>query len=202
MNDLGVEQTIEEKINAVGVLKKELEDNFVQLGRLLSELKNKKIFKFKGFKNFKEFVETKYNLSSTVANRIIGIFEVYHVELNVDESTMLEIGFDKLSIIKPISVSQTYEEAAEWLEKAKSSSIPDLREAVKEKRDKNRENKKTMKDILVEQHKERMVTFFNCSKKELDFKMALYFSSIDNDGLEEINSVVKMTQRRFEEENA
>jgi len=41
-----------------------------------------------------------------------------------------------------------------------------------------------------------MVTFFNCNRQELNYKLALYFQ---DENLEEMRAVVKDKQRRFEE---
>jgi uncharacterized protein YajQ (UPF0234 family) len=42
-----------------------------------------------------------------------------------------------------------------------------------------------------------MKGFFNCSGKELNYKLALYFQDAD---LEKINEVIREKQRKFEEQ--
>jgi hypothetical protein len=42
-----------------------------------------------------------------------------------------------------------------------------------------------------------MRTWFNCSQKELNFKLALYFQDAD---LEEVKKIIKEKQRRYETE--
>ena len=64
------------------------------------------------------------------------------------------------------------------------------------KREKQKE--KSLKDVFIEQYKERMVVFFNCSQKELNFKLALYFQDMN---LEDVKKIIKEKQQRFEETN-
>jgi hypothetical protein len=188
--------TAEEKIAAVNNLKKSLEDNFVSLGQLLSEIKRTKLFKFKGFKNFKEFVEAEFNLSSTFAARLIGTYELFIEELDVDEMSVKNIGLDKLNMIKPMLKDTNFQETEDWIKKAGELPTSELREEIKEIRDRNKEKDKNLKDVFIDQFLERMVTFFNCSRKELNFKMALYFQDADMD---EIKNEIRIKQRKFEE---
>lgn len=188
--------TAEDKILAVNNLKKTLEDNFVTLGQLLSEIKRTKLFKFKGFKNFKEFVEKEFNISSSFANRLIGTYELFIEELDVDEMSVKTIGLDKLNMIKPMLKDVSYEETEDWIKKAEELPTSELREEIKEIRDQKKEKDKNLKDVFIDQYVEKMVTFFNCSRKELNFKLALYFQDAD---LEEIRNEVRIKQRKFEE---
>jgi hypothetical protein len=52
----------DEKFSAIASLKDKLEENFVALGELLSEIKRSKLFRFKGYETFKDFVEAEYQL--------------------------------------------------------------------------------------------------------------------------------------------
>ena len=191
-----VEQTPDEQIKAVSVLREKLETNFTELGQLLSKMKRTKLYKFKGYKNFKEFVEVEFRLASSMANKIVRIYELYLKELDQDETTMHEIGLDKLNIIAPLIKEGSFEEMEEWLKKAEELSASELREEVKEVRSKKKEKEKTLKDIFVDQYLEKMVTYFNCSRKELNFKLALYFQDME---LSVARDIIKTNQRRFEE---
>ncbi|MFO7895828.1 MAG: hypothetical protein R6U84_02735 [Candidatus Cloacimonadales bacterium] len=193
-----IEMSLEEKLQAVFNLKKELEENFVSLGQLLSEIKRNKIFKAKGYKTFKEFVEDEYGFSSSFANKLVSNYNIFINEFDLDEVTAKEIGLDKLNLVKPMLKEASQEEASVWIDKAKTSPTADLRDEIKEIRERNKEDNKTMKEIFVEQYTERMVTAFNCSKKELEFKLALFFQDSD---LEEIKEVVRKQQNRFEDVN-
>lgn len=189
------EMTTMEQFEAIARLKQTLEDNFVTLGELLSRIKRKKTYKTKGYKDFKEFIESEFQLSNSFANKLISIYELYIEDLDVDEKSVKDIGLDKLTMIKPLVKDAAYTETEEWLKKAENLTNSKLRDEVKTVREKKKE--KNMKEIFTEQYIERMVTFFNCSRKELDFKLALFFQDKD---LEEMMSVIKKRQREFQEQ--
>jgi hypothetical protein len=189
------EMTTVEQFEAIARLKQTLEDNFVSLGELLSRIKRKKTYKAKGYKDFKEFIETEFQLSNSFANKLISIYELYIEDLDVDEKSVKEIGLDKLNMIKPLVKDAAFSETEEWLKKAESLTNSKLRDEVKTVREKKKE--KNMKEIFTEQYVERMVTYFNCSRKELDFKLALFFQDKD---LDEMMSVIKKRQREFQEQ--
>ena len=190
------DMTPDEKMDAVANLKQNMEENFVQLGQLLSDIRRTKLFKFKGYKTFKEFVENEFNMSGSFAAKIISNFDLFIRELDVDEHSAKEIGLDKLNMIKPLVKQSEFNEKQDWIKKAQELPTTELRDEIKEIRENKKNKDKTMKDVFVEQYVERMVTFFNCNRKELEFKLALYFQ---DENLEEIRSVVKEKQRRFEE---
>jgi len=106
------------------------------------------------------------------------------------------IGLDKLSLIKPIVKDMNFTETEEWIKKAEEVPTTELREEIKEMRERKKDRSKTVKDVLIDQYIERMVTFFNCSRKELNFKLALFFQDED---LENVRSVILKKQRTFEE---
>ena len=190
------EMTPDEKIAAVTNLKQNMEENFVQLGQLLSDIRRTKLFKFKGYKTFKEFVENEFNMSGSFAAKIISNFDLFIRELDVDEQSAKEIGLDKLNMIKPLVKQSEFNEKHNWITKAQEFSTNELREEIKEIRENNKNKDKTMKDVFIEQYIERMVTFFNCNRKELNFKLALYFQ---DENLEKMRTVVKDKQQKFEE---
>ena len=190
------DMTADEKMEAVANLKQNMEENFVQLGQLLSDIRRTKLFKFKGYKTFKEFVENEFNMSGSFAAKIISNFDLFIRELDVDEHSAKEIGLDKLNMIKPLVKQSEFNEKQDWIKKAQELPTTDLREEIKEIRENKKNKDKTMKDVFIEQYIERMVTFFNCNRKDLQFKLALYFQ---DENLEEMRAIVKDKQRKFEE---
>ncbi len=191
-----IEQTPEEKLAAVGKLKKNLEDSFVMLGALLSEIKRSKLFRLKGYKNFKDFIETEYAMAGSFAGKLIGIHDLFIQELDISENSLKQIGFDKLSMIKPLVKNCAYEETEGWLSKAEDLPTPELREEVKTEKERRKKNDKTLKDVFVDQFFEKMTTSFNCSKKDLFYKLAIYFQDVD---LTEVKDSVRLKQRKLEE---
>ena len=192
-----LELTTDEKIKVVSDLKKNLEDNFIQLGQLLSEMKRSKLFKYKGYPNFKEFVESEFNFSSAFANKIVGNFELFILELDVDEHSVKHIGLDKLNVIKPLVRNSSFDETEEWIKDATELSTTELKEKVKEIREHQKSKEKTLKEVFTDQYIEKMTVFFNCARKELDFKLALFFQ---DSNLDEVKKVMKINERKFEEQ--
>jgi hypothetical protein len=192
-----LELTTDEKIQVVSDLKKNLEENFIQLGQLLSEMKRSKLFKYKGYPNFKEFVESEFNFSSAFANKIVGNFDLFILELDVDEHSVKQIGLDKLNVIKPLVRNSNFDETEEWIKDATELSTTELKEKVKEIRERQKDKEKTLKEVFTDQYVERMTVFFNCNRKELDFKLALFFQ---DSNLDEVKNVMKINERKFEEQ--
>ena len=190
------DMTPDEKMEAVANLKRNMEENFVQLGQLLSDIRRTKLFKFKGYKTFKEFVENEFNMNGSFAAKIISNFDLFIRELDVDEHSAKEIGLDKLNMIKPLVKQSEFNEKQDWIKRAQELPTTELREEIKEIRENKKNKDKTMKDVFIEQYIEKMVTFFNCNRKELEFKLALFFQ---DENLEEMRAIVKDKQRKFDE---
>lgn len=186
----------DEKFSAVANLKEQLEENFISLGQLLSEIKRSKLFLFKGYEKFKDFVEAEYQLSGSLAGRLVSTFDLFIEEMDIDETEIKEIGFDRLQMIKPMMQKADWKIRDEWVHKAEEMPTKELREHIKELKKQDKEADLDLKDVYIEQYMEKMISWFNCSRKELNFKLALYFQDAD---LEEIKKIVKERQRLFEQ---
>ncbi|HPY95758.1 MAG TPA: hypothetical protein PL063_00945 [Candidatus Cloacimonadota bacterium] len=188
-------QSPEEQFMAIERLKNSLQENFITFGQILSDVKRKGVYKLRGYKNFKEFIEKEYNIASSFATKLIDTYELYIEELDIDESTLNTIGFDRLNMIKSFVKDTEIAIAEDWIEEAKEKSTPELRELIKEEKEKNKKPK-SFKEVFAEQHVEKMRVFFNCSAKELNFKMAIYFQDMD---LESVKQDIKDKQRQLEQ---
>lgn len=189
--------TPDEKFNAIANLKEQLEDNFVALGELLSEIKRSKLFRFKGYESFKDFVEAEYQLSGTLAGKLSQTFELYIEEMDIDEVSVKEIGFERLQLIKPLVQKADWNERDQWIQKAVETPTNDLRAEIKELKKQEKAEDTDLKKVFIDQYLEKMSTWFNCSKSELNFKLALYFQDAD---LDAVKKIVKERQRSFEME--
>ncbi len=189
--------TPDEKFNAVANLREQLEDNFITLGQLLSEIKRGKLYKYKGYESFKDFIETEYRMSGSLASKLVQTFDLFVEEMDVDDGTMKQIGFDKLQMIRPFVQKAEWDQRDEWVENAAEMPTKDLRDHIKEIRNKEKEEKVDLKKVLADQYMEKMIAWFNCSRAELNFKLALYFQDADP---EAVKKVVKERQRAFETE--
>lgn len=189
--------TPEEQFQAVANLKDQLEENFLVLGQLLSEIKRVKAYRKKGYASFKEFVEAEYSLSSSLAGKLVQVFDVFIEEMDVDESTIKQIGFDRLSMIKPLVAKADWTERDEWVSKAEELPTGELRDHIKEIKKKEKEQDLDLKKVFIDQYLERMTAVFNCSRNELNFKLALYFQDADIDS---VKTVVRERQRKFDDQ--
>lgn len=191
-------QTPDEKFEAIRSLTQKIEEKFIELGNVLSNIKRAKLFRFKGYERFKDFIEAEYAFSSILANRLVRVYESFVEDLDQDEETLKEVGFDKLCSVLPMMKNGTWEEREEWLQKAQELPVADLKEAIKAARKEAAEEApQDLRKVLVEQWMEQMTTWFNCSAKELQFKLALFFQGAD---LEAVKKVVRERQSKYERE--
>jgi len=85
----------------------------------------------------------------------------------------------------------------EWLGIAQEKPTNELRKYIHELKLSEKEEQIDQKKIFVNQYLERMTNIFNCSRNELDYKLALYFQDMDP---EQIKKVVQKRERQFESE--
>lgn len=196
MTEIRTTMTPEEKFDAIANLKERLEDNFVALGELLSEIKRMRLYRFRGYDNFKDFVEAEYQLSATLANKLAGTFDLYIEDMDLDEMSIKEIGFERLQLIRPMVQKADWEVREEWIKKAEETPTNELRQEIKEIRKQEKEDNKDAKMIFIEQYFEKMTSWLNCSKTELNFKLALFFQDAD---LDDIKKIIRERQRDFEQ---
>lgn len=188
-------QSPDEKFKAISNLKDQLEENFITLGQLLSEIKRAKLYRFKGYEKFKDFIEAEYALNGSLAAKLVQSFDLFIEEMDMDEASVKEIGFDRLQMIRPLMQKAEWKEREEWVQKAGELPTKDLRDHIKEIKKQNQEEEIDLKKVYIEQYMEKMLTWFNCSGKELQFKLALFFQDAD---LEQVKKIVKERQREFE----
>ena len=196
MTEIKTTMTPEEKFDAIANLKERLEDNFVALGELLSEIKRMRLYRFRGYDNFKDFVEAEYQLSATLANKLAGTFDLYVEDMDLDEMSIKEIGFERLQLIRPMVHKADWEVREEWIKKAEETPTNELRQEIKEIRKQEKEDNKDAKMIFIEQYFEKMTSWLNCSKTELNFKLALFFQDAD---LDDMKKIIRERQREFEQ---
>jgi hypothetical protein len=189
--------TPEEKFLGVKRLSCELEENFIQLGQLLSEIKQTKLYRFKGYENFKDFVQAEYALNSTLANKLVAVYDTYVADMDLSDDAITEIGFDRLCMVRSFVEKADLTARNGWILIANQMPANELSEYIKEVKAKDKKLNKDIKDVLIEQYLEKMRTWFNCSAKELNFKLALYFQDAN---LEAVRADIKVKQRKFEAE--
>jgi sugar-specific transcriptional regulator TrmB len=186
---------LEDRRRALSSMREKMEEHFVELGQLLSEMKKEQIFRIYGYETFREFVEDEFNLAGSLVNKLVSNYKYYVGQLNLDEASLVKIGLDKLSILRPVLKNSNPLEQEQWLQKAEAEKSTVLKEEIKELKEKTKQ--KSMKDVFTEQFIEKWVTYFNCSRKELMFKLALFFQ---DSKLEEIEAKISEHQAKLKDE--
>ena len=100
-------------------------------------------------------------------------------------------------MIYPMVNKGDWEVKDEWLGIAQETPTNELRKYIHELKLSEKEEQIDQKKIFVNQYLERMTNIFNCSRNELDYKLALYFQDMDP---EQIKKVVQKRERQFESE--
>jgi len=184
---------LEERRHALATMREKMEEHFVELGQLLTEMKKEQVYRIYGYDNFKDFVEDEFNLAGSLVSRLVNNYKYYVGQLNLDEESLVNIGLDKLNVLRPVLKKSNPLEQEQWLQKAREEKTTLLKEKIKDLKEKK---EKSMKDVFTEHFLEKLVTYFNCSRKELMFKLALYFQDRD---LNEIEEQIKERQARIKD---
>ena len=193
--DLSQELTARDYDEQVELLKKNTESDVISLGRLLYEIKEKKIYRAFGYINFSLYVEDKLNLSASIANRYIRIFKEFVLELNIGEDTLNELGMSSLELLlKMFKIVEN--DKVELIQLAQKESYSNMKVKYQDLKEQLKEKEKTMEEVLTEQFYERATEIFNCSKKKVDFNLALFFS---DKNMEEVKDIVDLKRKIFEE---
>lgn len=199
-----VEQIPRDSLEAAGKLHKDIESKFIEMGQVFSHIKATKIFRMKGYESFKDWVEHEHNMSAKMANKLIRLQRLFVEEMDMDEETLKEIGFDRLMMIAPMVEKADWEKRDELVGKAGELPIPQLAgELKKAKIEAQKDAPQDLKKVLVDQWKEQMCNMFNCSWSEAQFKLALWFSSGERSDvavLSLLKQEVREAQAKFEQE--
>jgi len=116
-------------------------------------------------------------------------------ELDIDDVSVKEIGFERLQLIKPYVQKANWNEREAWIQKASETPTNELRSEIKELKKQEKAEDTDLKKVFIDQYLEKMTTYFNCAKAELNFKLALYFQDAD---LDQAKKIIKERQRAFE----
>jgi len=196
----GIQSTVE-SLDAVYKLRNDLEGKFIEMGQLLAHIKQSKLFRLKGYESFRDYVEQEHNIGLSMANKLIKIQSIFINDMDQDEETLKDIGMDRLIMIAPlVAKAGDWAEKEELLQMAGDLPIPELKTELKKRKEAVKAEDTDLKQVFVQQFQERFTSWFNCSVKELQFKLALYFSDFKDQDLEIVMKDVKLKQRAFEAE--
>ncbi len=177
--------------------KNDILDNFLTYGQNLSLIKRKGYHKGQGFKSFKELIETKFNISSSFANKLISVYDIFVDNLDIDEFTLNLIGFDRLCMILPFVKDSEIEVVENWISESKEKDIPDLKKSITKEKELLKKPR-PLKEVFTDQVMENLRVIFNCPQKQLNYYLAVYFHQSHMKSLkDDIKAIVK----EFEKNN-
>lgn len=199
----GIQSTVE-SLDAVYKLRNDLEGKFIEMGQLFAHIKQSKLFRLKGYESFRDYIENEHNISLGLANKLIKIQDLFIGEMDMDEETLKEIGMDRLIMIAPlVSKAGDWAEKDELLQMAGDLPIPELKAEVKRRKEAaSLDDATDLKKLLIEQFKEKVCCWLNCTWTEAMFKLGLWFCAMPYEGdvLAEMKAQIKVQQRQFEAE--
>lgn len=201
MTNQSIDQRPQDSLDAVYKLRNDLASKFIEMGQLFAHIKQTKLFRFNGYESFRDFIEQEHNLSLSLANKLIKIQNLFIQELDQDEETLKEIGMDRLIMIAPFMSDAPQEAQEELLQIAADFPLPALKAELKKRKEEAKKEAPDLKQVLVDQMKEHVCCWLNCSWKEAQFKLALWFCAMPVDGpiLAEMKNHIKTLHRQFEE---
>jgi hypothetical protein len=104
---------LQKRIDRILALKADMAGNSYDLGLEIKAINDEELWKARGYKSLKEFVETDLNMSRALAYRLMDVC------LKYDRKTFLEVGATKLALISSI---KDEEEREKVLEEAKQGA--------------------------------------------------------------------------------
>lgn len=202
MNNQSFDQRPQDSLDAVYKLRNDLESKFIEMGQLFAHIKQTRLHRFTGFESFRDFVEQEHNISLSLANKLIRIQSIFVQDMDQDEETLKEIGMDRLIMIAPFMSDAPQEAQEELLQIAADFPLPELKAELKKRKEEAKKEAPDLKQVLIDQMKEHVCCWLNCSWKEAQFKLALWFCAMPVDGpiLAEMKNHIKTLLRRLEEE--
>lgn len=172
----------------------DVQSNFLEIGCLLYGAKEKGLYRMKGYESFNVFVENEYAISRGLSSKLRKLYGLYSLEMDKSDEEVKDVGMDKLMLVYPLVSKADWSIRDEWFDKATMLPYGDLKVAVKEAKG---EKEIDLKEVYTDQFLETITSHLNVSKKELMFKLALYFADAD---LAAVKQEIRVRQRAFEQE--
>ena len=188
--------TPDEKLGNIDKFLKKIRGNYVAFGELLSDIKRSGLFKNKGYRTFKAFIESEHDMTMRTANDMICIYEIYSQEYDMSEADIEAVGIEKLNMIRGMVQNVDIKEGEQWIAEAKKLNVSELRDQIKESKEKT-PKPLDFKELFVKQFIEKWCVYFSCTAKELVYKLAIYFQDAD---MEKVKKEIKVRQAKLDME--
>lgn len=117
----------------VKVLVQNVDESYMDLGRLLFRVHAGHYWSDWGFEDFGAYVAEELGFEERKAKYLLAIWKRFRVDLGVPASKLKRIGWSKAKELLPVVDEKNYEE---WLDKARTMKVRDLQKAVQKKRGK------------------------------------------------------------------
>lgn len=119
--------------NKVKELKTKVGTSFLELGKTLKEIRDNQYYLDLGFESITQWLSSPdVSISPTWAWHFISVYEVLILERKLTTSSVLATDYNKLHQIVPVLRNNPSENAEEWLEKARSLRVVDLKREIQE----------------------------------------------------------------------
>ena len=144
----------------------------MQIGEVLFSAKAQKFHRMMGYESFGEYVEREHNISRGMASKLMKVYRLYVNEMDESEEDIKEIGLDKLLAVYPIinkinNGDDSEGESEEWMGKARDMSAKELKDAVKARREKDKEL--DFKDVLTDQVWDKLSNWIGGGNKKKSY---------------------------------
>lgn len=108
--------------------KQDIEYNFIKLGSLLKEIRDKKIYEELNYDTFEAYIaQPELSLHRSTVFMLIGVYEDFYEKSN--QLDLVNIGLAKLDRIRQF---KDREDFGEWIKRAEVLSLSDLNAVIRE----------------------------------------------------------------------
>ena len=156
--------------------------NFIEIGEALCAARKTAVNKRQGYGSMGDYVES-LGMASSTASRYMSIYDVFVDYLSLDDDTMLEIGIDRLLIIKKACKEEPKSMVDIILEKAKDMTPKELKLYIKNLKDDDPDPNEILEKEFVRSVKARMGTIVG---KKKEFCMCLIIDQMPGDQISEL----------------
>ena len=117
-------------------LKKTIESGFIVLGERLTKIKDEEMWKSQ-WSSFAEYL-MEMNINESTASKMIAVHKTYVERFGVEESLLIEAGWDKLYSARELAeVATSTEEATDVVKHITTLRRDDTRQLLREKKNPN-----------------------------------------------------------------
>lgn len=107
-------------------LNTKLDTAFLEMGLVLKEIRDRQLYQPLNYSSFNAYLK-ELDFSRSRAYALIGVVEDFYLSGQINQHELVSIGWEKLSLLRPIKETQTFHN---WVEKAIELSKRQLRQSL------------------------------------------------------------------------